>query len=59
MESLCLTFTMGPPYGGAPKYLIKAVQSTQLEACGTAIGHISKRMSTKRLLQKMGWIDIN
>ena len=45
-------------WGGAPQYLINRIQSTQLEACRTTIGHISKRWSTRKLLKEMGWLSI-
>ena len=43
---------------GAPQYIKKLVQSTQLEAARITIGHKSKRWSTKQLLSAMGWNSV-
>ena len=43
---------------GAPSYLKRKIQSLQLEACRVAIGFKSMRWSTKKLLDTMGWVNL-
>jgi hypothetical protein len=46
-------------WGGAPAYVIKKLQSAQLESARVAIGHRSKWWSTSRLLNEMGWLSVS
>ena len=45
-------------WGGAPAFIIKKIQSLQLEMCSVVIGPISLRWNRKTLLDKLGWISI-
>ena len=45
-------------WGGAPAYLIKRIQTLQLEAARMVIGPMSFRWSTNKLLQKMDWMSV-
>ena len=47
-----------PLYGGAPDYLIRAVQVQQLKAARFVCGYRSFYWSTQKLLQKCGWLSV-
>ena len=47
-----------PLYGGAPDYLINAIQVQQLKAARFVCGYQSYFWSTKQLLQKCGWLSV-
>ena len=49
---------MLPLFGGAPDYLMKAVQVQQLKAARFVCGYQSYFWSTKQLLQKCGWLSV-
>ena len=46
-------------WAGAPLYLRKKIQSTQLSAARAAIGFKSYYWSTDKLLKYMGWLSID
>ena len=45
-------------WADAPKYIIKVLQSIQLEAARTIIGPLSKRWSRTHLLKELNWLSI-
>ena len=45
-------------WGGAPKYLLKALQVQQLVAARTVCGYQSLRWSKLKLLQKTRWLSV-
>ena len=47
-----------PLYGGAPDYLIKAIQVQQLKAARFVCGYNSFYWSTHKLLKTCGWLSI-
>ena len=47
-----------PLYGGAPDYLIKAIQVQQLKAARFVCGYSSFYWSTHKLLKTCGWLSI-
>ena len=47
-----------PLYGGAPDYLIRAVQVQQLKAARFVCGYSSFYWSTEKLLQTCGWLSV-
>ena len=47
-----------PLYGGAPDYLMNAVQVQQLKAARFVCGYQSYYWSTRQLLQKCGWLSV-
>ena len=47
-----------PLYGGAPDYLIRAVQVQQLKAARFVCGYGSYYWSTQKLLQTCGWLSV-
>ena len=47
-----------PLYGGAPDYLLNAIQVQQLKAARFVCGYQSYFWSTKQLLQKCGWLSV-
>ena len=47
-----------PLYGGAPDYLIKAIQVQQLKAARFVCGYSSYYWSTQKLLQTCGWLSV-
>ena len=48
-----------PLYGGAPKYLIGALQVQQLKAARFVCGYSSYYWSTQKLLKTCGWLSVN
>jgi hypothetical protein len=47
-----------PLYGGAPKYLLEAVQVQQLKAARFVCGYGSYYWSTTKLLKTCGWLSV-
>jgi hypothetical protein len=47
-----------PLYGGAPDYLIRAVQVQQLKAARFVCGYSSFYWSTEKLLRACGWLSV-
>ena len=45
-------------WASAPNYILKSLQSIQLEAARTVIGPESRRWSTTSLLKRMNWLSI-
>ena len=43
----------------APNYIIKIMQSIQLEAARTIIGPLSKRWSRTHLLKELNWLSVS
>ena len=47
-----------PLYGGAPDYLLRALQVQQLKAARFVCGYSSYYWSTEKLLQSCGWLSV-
>ena len=47
-----------PLYGGAPKYLLEAIQVQQLKAARFVCGYGSYYWSTTKLLKTCGWLSV-
>jgi hypothetical protein len=48
-----------PLFGGAPEYLLKGLQVQQMAAARAVVGPQSFRWSNTRVLDTLGWLNVN